>query len=472
MEVVLFYLNMNKSIFKIQIILFFILISTLIAKPENKFNFDYDYCIFRNDDFWLFMEFYYSFYQDQLKFLNVNNGYEADGLLNLSIINSKSGDTIIKKSFKVPIIVKDTSGYNRNSKLTGQLNIVLDSGSYKFIMHASDFNVPEDSVGIEENFTFNRFDENKVTSSSLQLASNITKSTDTKSVFYKNTLEVTPNPVRLFGQNLNELYYYLEFYNIRSDLLSNTYSIYSKITDLNDVLLKSDKKNFSQKNESKVEYGNFNISDLKTGIYRLSVQLLNDKDSGIVERQKKFVIYNTDTSNISKQESDDLYSQSVYVHYTEDQVQKEFDESSYIMSESFRKRFNSLDNLDLKKRLLYEFWKNQKINPYSHTNETKEEYFKRVKYANDNFKQEFNEGWKTDRGRVYIVYGPPDDIDRHPFESNQRAYEVWTYNSFQGGVEFDFIDFSGSFGNYILANSTAINELRDDNWQDRLNIRR
>jgi GWxTD domain-containing protein len=418
------------------------------------------------------MEFYYSFYQDQLKFLNVNSGYEADGLLDLSIINSKSSDTIIRKSFKVPLVVKDTSGYNRNTKLTGQLNIVLDSGSYKFIMHASDYNVPSDSISIEENFTFNRFDENKVTSSSLQLASNITKAQDTKSIFYKNTLEVTPNPVRLFGQNLNELYYYIEFYNFRSDQLSHTYSIISKITDLNDVLLKSDRKSFIIKNESKVEYGNYNISDLKTGIYRLSVQLLNDKDSAVLERQKKFVIYNTDTSNISKLESEDLYSQSVYVHYTEEQVQKEFDESLYIMSDSFRKRFESLDNLELKKRLLYEFWKNQKINPYSHTNETKEEYFKRVKYANDYFKGEFKEGWKTDRGRVYIVYGPPDLVDRHPFEPDQRAYEIWTYDSIEGGVEFDFIDFSSTFGNYLLANSTAINELRDDNWRSRLNVHR
>lgn len=463
---------MKKYIFKTQIILIFILLSNLIVRPGNKFNFDYDYCIFRNDDSRLFMEFYYSFYQDQLKFLRVNNGYEADGLLDLSIINTKAGDIIIRKSFKVPVVVKDTSGYSKNSKLTGQLNIVLDSGSYKFVMHASDFNEPNDSIGIEENFTFNRFDENKVTSSSLQVASNITKSSDTKSVFYKNTLEVTPNPVRLFGQNLNDLYYYIEFYNLKNDLLSHTYSIYSKISDLNDALLKSDKRSFTVKHESKVEYGNFNVSDLKTGIYRLSVQLLNDKDSSIVERQKKFVIYNTDTSDASKQQRDDLYSQSDYVHYTEEQVQKEFDESSYIMSDSFRNRFNGLDNLDLKRRLLYEFWKNQKTNPYSHRNETKEEYFKRVKYANDNFKSEYREGWKTDRGRVYIVYGNPDDVDRHPFEPNQRAYEVWNYNSIEGGVEFDFIDISSGFADYILVNSTKINELRDDNWKDRLNIRR
>lgn len=66
------------------------------------------------------------------------------------------------------------------------------------------------------------------------------------------------------------------------------------------------------------------------------------------------------------------------------------------------------------------------------------------------------------------MYGNPDEIDRHPNETDSKPYEVWSYNSLEGGVTFDFIDRTG-FGDYQLVNSTERNEIHDDNWQQYLN---
>ena len=90
-------------------------------------------------------------------------------------------------------------------------------------------------------------------------------------------------------------------------------------------------------------------------------------------------------------------------------------------------------------------------------------YKSRVEHANESFGMLGREGYRTDRGRVYIVYGPPDDIERHPNESDTKPYEIWTYNNIQGGVEFDFLQrIQGS--DYELVNSTHRNELHDANW--------
>jgi len=67
------------------------------------------------------------------------------------------------------------------------------------------------------------------------------------------------------------------------------------------------------------------------------------------------------------------------------------------------------------------------------------------------------------------VYGNPDEIDRHPNETDMKPYEVWSYHSLEGGVEFDFIDKTG-FDDYQLVNSTERNEIHDDNWQQYLNM--
>jgi len=74
------------------------------------------------------------------------------------------------------------------------------------------------------------------------------------------------------------------------------------------------------------------------------------------------------------------------------------------------------------------------------------EYYARVKIANQRYSHYFD-GWKTDMGMVYITYGDPNDIERHPFDMDQKPYEIWQY--YDLNREFTFIDATG-FGDYRL----------------------
>ena len=76
-----------------------------------------------------------------------------------------------------------------------------------------------------------------------------------------------------------------------------------------------------------------------------------------------------------------------------------------------------------------------------------EEYFRRVNYANREYSN-FNEGgWLSDRGRILIKFGYPDDIERHPYELDSVPYVIWRYYSLR--KVFVFADRSG-FGDYRL----------------------
>ncbi len=101
-----------------------------------------------------------------------------------------------------------------------------------------------------------------------------------------------------------------------------------------------------------------------------------------------------------------------------------------------------------KKRLFSEFWKKRDPSPKTEYNELMEEYYTRVEYSNKNFSH-YMEGWKTDRGMVYIIFGLPNNIERHPFDMDAKPYEVWTY--YEINREFTFVDASG-FGDYRLMN--------------------
>ncbi|MBA7483939.1 hypothetical protein ES707_19456 [subsurface metagenome] len=75
-----------------------------------------------------------------------------------------------------------------------------------------------------------------------------------------------------------------------------------------------------------------------------------------------------------------------------------------------------------------------------------DEYYGRVAYANTYFRS-MQPGWETDMGMVYVIYGPPDEIDRHPFDVNQKPYQVWFY--YNKGWRFVFVD-ANMLGDYRL----------------------
>jgi GWxTD domain-containing protein len=99
-----------------------------------------------------------------------------------------------------------------------------------------------------------------------------------------------------------------------------------------------------------------------------------------------------------------------------------------------------------KKRLFLEFWEKKDPTPGTQENELMNEYYRRVNFSNQNFSG-YLEGWKSDMGMVYILFGPPSDIERHPFELQTKPYEVWYY--YELNRTFIFVDESG-FGEYRL----------------------
>lgn len=101
-----------------------------------------------------------------------------------------------------------------------------------------------------------------------------------------------------------------------------------------------------------------------------------------------------------------------------------------------------------KQKLFMDFWKRRDPTPDTQKNELMEEYYRRVAYANKRFTR-YRPGWKTDMGMIYIIFGPPNTVDRHPFEMDSKPYEIWTYYDIRQSILF--IDETG-FGDYRLQN--------------------
>lgn len=112
------------------------------------------------------------------------------------------------------------------------------------------------------------------------------------------------------------------------------------------------------------------------------------------------------------------------------------------------KKFKKLKKASAKEKKdeFIKFWENMDPTPETEENELMNEYYRRVRYANAHFSG-FTEGWKTDMGMIFILFGPPNDIERHPFELHSKPYEIWYY--YDINKTFIFVDETG-FGDYRL----------------------
>src|SRR5438034_11664882 len=138
---------------------------------------------------------------------------------------------------------------------------------------------------------------------------------------------------------------------------------------------------------------------------------------------------------------------------------------AYIITDEERKAFKKLQTDDERERFIEEFWRRRDPDPDTDENEYREEYYERSAYANEHFASGIP-GWKTDRGRIYIMYGKPDEKDSHPAggpyereptegggSTTTYPFERWFYRYLPGigsGIEIEFVDPTGS-GEYRIA---------------------
>jgi GWxTD domain-containing protein len=99
-----------------------------------------------------------------------------------------------------------------------------------------------------------------------------------------------------------------------------------------------------------------------------------------------------------------------------------------------------------------EFWGEFDPTPNTKYNEREAEYFERIAYAEKNF-SDGDLGWRSDRARIFVKNGPPDEIQRYPYEIDSYPYVIWYY--YQNNLRFVFVDRYG-FGQYILANPAVL----------------
>lgn len=424
--------------------------------PKEPFKLNLDLARFRGgEDTLASVELYYSFSRTAVTYLRDSAGMASGADLALYV---RRGDSLYHADrWLVPYRMQDTLDQTPGMALVGSYHLHLPAGMYSFKIFGRDRNDARRMDSVSFRVPVRPVGPGDPAMSDIQFASMIRQG-NKSGPFYKNTLDVIPNVGGLYSED-QSCFFYAEAYNLLEAGDTSKYTVHASVTDAVGRELSSRERPPRRRAESCVIVDQFPVSNLRTGTYTLTLALLDTGKKVLTSSGRKFFVLNkslgVDSAMLTAGSGLPLPE---YMSMDEAELDREFKWSTWEAASAEKEQYEKLQGIDAKRRYLTDFWK--KRGPG-----VREEYLARAAYANANFGAMRREGYRSDRGRVHIMYGVPDDVERHPNETDMRPYEVWSYHAIQGGVVFVFVQRSTG-GDYELLHSTHRNELHNENWMN------
>ncbi len=308
----------------------------------------------------------------------------------------------------------------------------LGKGNYKFEADITD-NLNNNIFSRSRNISVLNFNDYPFSLSGMLLLSSIEE--------VNSQMVVTPYLSDNVADLTEGFFVFFESYN--STPVNKIDFVYKIFDSDNKCLLTSDKVSKpiitgKQQNYLNIQLGNV----LKYGSYTLRVYALKPYDSlefsesDIVAATERSIKFIRTAGGVILDDIDKAISQSFYASSND-----EFD---------FMKSAKSDGE---KYARFFDFWAKHDPTPGTDRNEAFDEYFGRVKYSTEKFKH-ISEGWKTDMGKVYIIYGAPYSTERSASDLRGRVYEKWSYS---GNRNFIFVDNNG-FGEFKLYQPISVSD--------------
>jgi GWxTD domain-containing protein len=441
-------------------------------EPKSRLALEANDAFFRYDASDVCWELYYSYNQNQLTGVRQPDGsFQYQAAFRLKIM--KGDSTVTERGWRTANTVQDTSAKSRDAAVIDRVKFQIKPGAYGIVFQIMDAYAPSNSDSLSFSVEIDPISSDRMALSDIELALRVQKNFEDKAnSFYKNTLYVLPNPGAVYGVNSPFLYFYMETYN--ADKMADPNYVFQYFVKSDDGKTVSEipvaKRTRSKTAESSVEWGAVKVGSLKSGKYLLHVDVVDQQSNTIDFKEKPFFVFNPEkvgNENAVVMDPDQLFLISEFNGMTEGAMKDELKKASYLLNKSEKNELKKIKDLAEQQKWLFKFWKSKDTNSSTPQNEFRIDFMNRVAYANQNFRSFQSEGWLTDRGRVYILYGEPDYINQYPNEENKRPYEVWNYNQIQGGVEFVFCDFNMN-REYRLIHSTMRGEVQNDSWETML----
>jgi len=367
----------------------------------------------KNNHLILYAELLY----DDLTFIkNADDVYSAKFEFVITAVSNEE-ELAYTRTIEKEVFEKDFSLTNsREKKLTIQDDFDLPPGEFAVKLQVNDL-VSNKKIDRKIELDLEEVKKKELALSDILLLEEIEKDST------GNVVNIVPHVMNNFPGRIGHFYIY---FDVCSEKIPNDIEVkYQFLTKDEEVALDS-------------TFG-IQVSENMTGHY-IKV------DKNTLDKNRYTIILSIEDEDNDAEKKKLLSFYWVIVPQTTEDITLAMRQMRYIMPDDSLDKYLEAP-LPEQKKYFKSFWAERDPNPNTPVNELMEEYFKRVNYSNQQYSSFQDNGWLTDRGRILIKFGAPDDIERHPFELNTTPYIVWRYYTLR--KIFVFQDRTG-FGDYQL----------------------
>jgi len=426
-----------------------------------------------------YVETYISVIGNTLTFVKNAKG-KFQGAVDISVAFKQNGE--IKNAQKYSLSSPEAPDTTKNfPNFIDQQRYTLANGFYEMELSISDKNKPNDKPFVTIVPITIDFPDAIMGISSIQLLEAYSKSV-TPTVLTKSGYDLMPYVSTYYPENISKIKFYTEMYLAKKLLGAGEKMIVSYFIESFDSKTRlNDYSAFSKQtaNDVNILLSEFNIESLPSGNYNLVVEV-RDKENKIHAQQKCFI---QRTNKLAALDFNDI--SSITVSNTFVSVYKNIDSLRYYIKclrpissppeIQFSENQLKGKELELMQQYFYNFWKsrNALAPEMAWLN-----YYDEVKKVNNEFNIFGLKGFDTDRGRVYLQYGAPDQRTKYYTEPSALPYEIWEYYSLvdktqvltnpsnrQSNKNFVFYNSDLVTNKFVLIHSEARGEISNVRWK-------
>jgi len=351
-----------------------------------------------------YIEFNCGIPYQKLHYEEIDSANVAKAIIAFKILNLERPDSLVDTLYRQFTVPSFREAARQQTFFITQFGLHIPQGRFKYkidISSGDEVSSVEDEISIKtENYRM----------SDILIANEIAKDTSEHHL-KKGNLRIVPHPSHKFSEFYENIYLYYEIYDIIPD--SNHLKLTYTVKDDSGKIIGSIPRHIEKKYKSQAINFVLSMKEMKPGQYTITVDIKDENSKSIAQKETSFEITRPAKKEIS-------YDGMPY-----------YDKIEYFLSTSEYKFFKNMPE-EGKSNYLKRFW-------------AQNDYYaiaERFEYADKHYHQGTKPGYETDRGRIYVKYGAPDEIEKSFIEHEEsKPYENWQYFN---GFQFVFVDILGT----------------------------
>jgi GWxTD domain-containing protein len=462
---------MKKTIIPILVLLFCSAFIPLQAKTLQAY---LNYTTFNVPGQKPFIETYLSVAGETVIYKKIDNG-QFQGSIEVTFIFRQQGE--IKDFDKYQLYspeVTDTSDIDFS--FIDQQRYFIPQGEYEMEIIIADLNANKKPFSAIQPVTI-QFDDTGLCFSGIQLVKSFSPSTE-QNILTKGGFDLIPMVYNFYPESISKLTYYSEIYN--ADKVLGTGEKFLVVCMIKSFETDNTLKEFVsyKKFDAKAVVpvlNEYDISMLPSGNYNLQIEVRNRQNEMVANNELFFQRSNPNIQfsleNLAAIDVNSTFASRIKSSDTLQEYIYCLDPIATELEKTFIYKQSTTADLRTKQQFFYNFWASRDdANPEM----AWRNYYDQVLIVNNVYKTQIEKGYETDRGRVYLKYGPPNVLTESYNEPSSYPYEIWHYYQLgksQRNKKFVFYTQDMITNSFKLLHSDAIGEICNYKWEIFLNSR-